>query len=79
MTQQLRALAAIAEELSPVPSTHEAVQTELSVYNSNSRGSNMTSWPLQAPGTTWYTNIHAGKTAIHIKLIKKKLSGVFAL
>jgi len=53
---QLRALAALAEDLGSIPSMYTAANSD---HNSNSRGSNTLFWPLL------YIDIQAGKILTH--------------
>lgn len=63
MAQQLSALAALAEDLRLVLSTHEAVHSHL---NSIPRVQSLSFWPL---GTVpmWCICIHAAKMLIYLK------------
>jgi hypothetical protein len=63
MAQWLRALAALSEVLSSVPSTHVAAHN----CNSSSRGSDPLFWSPGDQAHMWFTDIHTGKTLIHIK------------
>ena len=66
MTQWLRAVAALPEVLSSIPSTHMVVHNHL--YNYSSRGSGAFSFDCQRhQGHKWYTDIHADKTLTPVK------------
>ena len=62
-TQQLRAWAALPEDQSSNPSTHMSARN-----NQLPSPRDLTpSFGLWALHTKWYTDVHAGKTPIHIK------------
>ena len=60
MTQGLRRL---PEDLGSIPSTHGAAHN----CPSSSRGNATLSWPSTSTACTWCTDMHEGKSPIHIK------------
>ena len=70
MAQWERVLAALADDLGLIPSTHITI-THITIHNCcnySPRGSDTLFWSLKTPGTyVVHTHIHADKSAIHIK------------
>ena len=57
MTQRLRALTVLVEDIGLVASTHAAARNHC---NSSFRESDALFWPTQAPACICYTYIHSG-------------------
>jgi hypothetical protein len=66
MAQQLKAIVALAEDLGSVLSTHPHGRWELPMSVTTVLLDLTLVRSLWAPGTTMVTDIHAGKTSIHI-------------
>ena len=63
MNQCLRPIAALAEDLSSIPSTHMAAH----IYLTPAQRQMTPTLSSTGASQTWYIDVHAGKTPVHIK------------
>ena len=66
VAQWLKALTALPQDLSLIPGTHMVISS--TIYHSSSRKSPVSSGLCRHQACKWCTDIHVGRTPIHIKI-----------